>query len=381
MAMFDSSLWVSTLLRNPKVRKSICSQHFRKYDTNGNGQLEEEELVPLVTDVCTAMKVPMPGKEDLHKSIEQYDKSHTDGLTAAEFARFFEHLLRVSLPLMEITEQSAAVAPAIETITEVTQQVQFAPSTAPDAKIVTVTDMGGSARWGPSAVDKNETVSQLLKVVEDASGSVALQLVFGDCILEGRAPLGSLTSERELQVSMVAMAADSLIAEALQALQQCPTKEQIGTRPSVASGNWSGAEVVLNNPWQNHDYVAWVDTGAKTVVRRLEQLAKMDIQQNPQSKDLVLKCLEIPPNDEVWDTGGWGYALELFPDELTSTATRLLPSLVEPGDNDVLQRAVIPWLRRVFCLHGYFSYDVGEHPNITSNMDTVLEMLKDGGGH
>lgn len=102
----------------------------------------------------------------------------------------------------------------------------------------------------------------------------------------------------------------------------------------------------------------------------------MDVKKNPQAKDLILKCLHIPDNTDVWDNGGWGYAIEMLPDALTSTAARLLPSFVEPGESEVMQKVCIPWLKRMFCFHGYFSWDVGDHPNTTSNWETVLQILR-----
>lgn len=110
--------------------------------------------------------------------------------------------------------------------------------------MVTVTDMGGTARWGPSAVDKDETISRLSEVVECANGSFAFQLLLGDRILENTDSLASLTSEHDLLLNMYVMAADIVISEAVEALQQCPNEEQIGTKPSPAGDDWGG---VLND--------------------------------------------------------------------------------------------------------------------------------------
>eukprot|EP00930_Biecheleria_cincta_P047553 TRINITY_DN32988_c0_g1_i1.p1 TRINITY_DN32988_c0_g1~~TRINITY_DN32988_c0_g1_i1.p1 ORF type:complete len:495 (-),score=108.68 TRINITY_DN32988_c0_g1_i1:243-1727(-) len=375
--MFDSPLWVNTLLRNPKVRRAICNQHFKKFDSNCNGQLEEAELISLVSSVCEAMKVSSPSKDDLHKSFRQFDKSKSDGLNISEFALFFEHFLRCSLPLMDVPEESVPEESAKQTHASGRRAAVagFVPSSAPDAKVVTVTNMAGSPCWGPVAVDAQQSVWELTELVSKANGSVGVQLLFEDRILEEQSlPLASLTDALDLHLNMYVLTAESLIRQALEALQNCPSTEQIGMVATTATNAYSGSDMVMANPENLPEYCAWVDTSAKVVIRSIEKLAAMRCK-DPAAKDLLLKCLDIPPNDEVWDNGGWGHAMERLPDALTLAAAQALPALVETGDFEVSE-VCTKWIRRAFCFHGYFSFAIGDHPCTTSAMDTVLAVLK-----
>ena len=130
---------------------------------------------------------------------------------------------------------------------------------------------------------------------------------------------------------MYLLTADSLITQAFQALHECPDDDQIGTIPPSAGGAWTGSDVVKKNPESIQEYRAWVETGAQVVIKKFEQLANMGCK-DP-AKDLLLECLVIPPNDEVWDNDGWGCCVERFPDPLTRAAAKALPSLVHSGDH------------------------------------------------
>jgi len=109
--MFDSPLWIGTVLRNPRVRKSIYGQQFKKFDADGNGQLEESELVNLVASISSAMKIATPSDTDLHEAFQQFDISKSSGLTLSEFSRFFDHFLRSSVSFMGKAEDHASPDP------------------------------------------------------------------------------------------------------------------------------------------------------------------------------------------------------------------------------------------------------------------------------
>eukprot|EP00747_Dinoflagellata_sp_TGD_P156770 gnl/TRDRNA2_/TRDRNA2_177686_c4_seq1.p1 gnl/TRDRNA2_/TRDRNA2_177686_c4~~gnl/TRDRNA2_/TRDRNA2_177686_c4_seq1.p1 ORF type:complete len:285 (+),score=47.49 gnl/TRDRNA2_/TRDRNA2_177686_c4_seq1:84-938(+) len=174
---------------------------------------------------------------------------------------------------------------------------------------------------------------------------------------------------------MLVVPADTLIAEAFAALEEC-----------------DGIEFhdFYHSQGMTSEHKAWLEgPGPQIVTKKLQQLANVGIYKgNGSGRDLVLKCLELPHCSDVWNNGtpelkvgincprpGTGISIELHPDALTLAAARLLPAVVEPGDHDVLQ-IIEKWITRLFCFCGCFSFDELDRPCNTSNIETVLEVLK-----
>eukprot|EP00927_Polykrikos_kofoidii_P063178 TRINITY_DN579_c0_g1_i1.p1 TRINITY_DN579_c0_g1~~TRINITY_DN579_c0_g1_i1.p1 ORF type:complete len:264 (+),score=52.84 TRINITY_DN579_c0_g1_i1:80-793(+) len=97
----DPAMWVKNLLANHKCVEQISRSRFRRFDGNGNGVLELEELIQLANDLCVFLGLEVAPEEKLQTLFDACDKNHDHVLSEVEFLKFFRSFLKSSLPRLE----------------------------------------------------------------------------------------------------------------------------------------------------------------------------------------------------------------------------------------------------------------------------------------
>jgi hypothetical protein len=404
---YDCPLWVGTLLSHPKTRASVCKKQFQEFDVDANGQLDEDELSKLCESVCAAMKIQPPSQEDLHAAFGKFDKSQSAGLTSAEFARFFEHLLRASLPLMvkptplkrEISKPSPSTpAPSCGYNVSGPREAEDAlrqedPKTAgtvprianPGDVIVIVRNMSGEVVFGPSPIDPSEHVSALLQKLAKVTckPSLALLLLQGHILLRPDRSLSVNEDEDQVELTMSVASPDHLLDAAVQALDECPRDEERWV-PRPASGD---------EPWPEH--LRWLQGGARVVQEQLNQLGQetagcLDSDYKQAVCNFVLKVLDVPGCVQcrlqnqgfpsVWGTrkfqhvhGHDNFDLppELYPEDLTWTAAKMLPRVVSAADPTV-HAIILKWLQRLTSSYWTLNEILSNVPFLLADADRTM---------
>lgn len=104
---------VSTLLSSPAMFKHACKEQFRKFDVNGDGSLEWNEIRQLVNALYGEFGLPLPAEGTLHAFFIANDENRDGVLSGSEFRKFFEMFLRYSffdhLKLRQVVEEGKAI--------------------------------------------------------------------------------------------------------------------------------------------------------------------------------------------------------------------------------------------------------------------------------
>lgn len=90
----EDSEHVATLLSNHTLFKQTCRAHFKKFDLNGNGTLEWEEVLALTNHLCSYLGVEKPTERSLKAFFDGSDTNEDGVLAEKEFPKFFESFLR-----------------------------------------------------------------------------------------------------------------------------------------------------------------------------------------------------------------------------------------------------------------------------------------------
>jgi len=85
---------VSTLLSSPAMFKHACQEHFGKFDHNGDGVLQWEEVRELTNQLYKSFGLQQPSEGALHGFFIINDENNDGVLSEHEFCKFFEMFLR-----------------------------------------------------------------------------------------------------------------------------------------------------------------------------------------------------------------------------------------------------------------------------------------------
>eukprot|EP00932_Pfiesteria_piscicida_P002160 SRR837773.121.p1 GENE.SRR837773.121~~SRR837773.121.p1 ORF type:complete len:219 (-),score=62.68 SRR837773.121:49-642(-) len=89
----DDAEHVRTLLSSPAMFSHACKEQFRKFDVNGDGVLDKQEIVTLVNSLCDNFGLPPPRVGALNAFFEATDTNGDGVLSESEFKHFFECFL------------------------------------------------------------------------------------------------------------------------------------------------------------------------------------------------------------------------------------------------------------------------------------------------
>lgn len=104
---------VSTLLSSPAMFKHACKEKFRRFDINGDGSLEWNEIRQLVSALYEEFGLQPPAEGTLRAFFIANDENKDGVLSAKEFRKFFEMFLRYSffdiVKLRQVVEEGKAI--------------------------------------------------------------------------------------------------------------------------------------------------------------------------------------------------------------------------------------------------------------------------------
>ena len=105
----DDAEHVRTLLSSPVMFKHACSEHFKKYDRDGNGVLEWDEILGLTGAIHEALGLQPPREGGLRKFFEDSDENGDGVLTQDEFVVFFQAFLKFAY--LEVEKHGSKAPP------------------------------------------------------------------------------------------------------------------------------------------------------------------------------------------------------------------------------------------------------------------------------
>jgi len=161
----DDAEHVRTLLSSPIMFKHACKEQFRKFDVNGDGVLQWQEILALVNALYSSFGLEVPREGSLKAFFDSTDDNHDGVLSEKEFNKFFEMFLRYAFfdvvqherqnptRFGEGDEVEEASAPQARTPT---------PARAPPAKLATpsLQSASGSRRKKASAEERDHHVAR-----------------------------------------------------------------------------------------------------------------------------------------------------------------------------------------------------------------------------
>jgi len=104
---------VATLLSSPSMFKHACKEQFKKFDVNGDGVLEWEEVKALVNQIYEEFGLQLPSEGSLRAFFYATDENQDGVLSEREFRKFFEMFLRYAffdhLKLRQMVEKGQAI--------------------------------------------------------------------------------------------------------------------------------------------------------------------------------------------------------------------------------------------------------------------------------
>eukprot|EP00428_Durinskia_dybowskii_P003468 CAMPEP_0170295040 /NCGR_PEP_ID=MMETSP0116_2-20130129/47641_1 /TAXON_ID=400756 /ORGANISM="Durinskia baltica, Strain CSIRO CS-38" /LENGTH=459 /DNA_ID=CAMNT_0010546585 /DNA_START=44 /DNA_END=1421 /DNA_ORIENTATION=- len=89
--------YLAALMTSPYMMKSLCRQYFSKYDANGDGRLQSQEICALTAELHSSLGLPTDTIDDatVVKSILAY--SDDGSLSEKDFPVWFSHELKIAI--------------------------------------------------------------------------------------------------------------------------------------------------------------------------------------------------------------------------------------------------------------------------------------------
>lgn len=92
----DDAEHVATLLSSPVMFKHACKEEFKKFDANGDGVLEFDEVLQLTNNLYFSFGLQQPSQGSVRAFFDATDENADGVLSEREFRKFFEMFLRYS---------------------------------------------------------------------------------------------------------------------------------------------------------------------------------------------------------------------------------------------------------------------------------------------
>lgn len=110
----DDAEHVKTLLSSPFMFKHSCREHFERFDLDGSGSLDLEEVTQLAKALYSSFGLPPPSEGSVRAFFVEMDKNGDGVLSEHEFQTFFEMFLRLAYfnvkKLKNLVERGSAKA-------------------------------------------------------------------------------------------------------------------------------------------------------------------------------------------------------------------------------------------------------------------------------
>mmetsp|Transcript_51430 Transcript_51430/g.103327 ORF Transcript_51430/g.103327 Transcript_51430/m.103327 type:complete len:505 (+) Transcript_51430:149-1663(+) len=357
-SLVASPLWLRTLLRSPKVRKTTCKKHFKEFDANGDGHLDETELSQLCEAVCRAMGVQPFQAPEVHGSFQRFDRDNSGGLEYDEFAQFFEHLLTVMLRRLQQEEPCGASAEPPLAGGDAEASARGGAGRPAGGIEVCLRTLAGNPVASLGGFAPSDRVADLCARLAESAGKprAAFQVLHGATALKAASSFEEAGVVGGSELTVRFLAASEIVERALEALEACPEGEP---------GDYSGFRRPPQESKQQHE--EWCSCTAPLVTEALEALCGMADERCEDARRLAFKCLQLPaPMLFMSDVKPGCPVDELYPDELTFAAAHLLPSCSTATDDGVAE-ALEPWVGRLRT--------GGELTTSTWTLDEVLKIL------
>lgn len=92
----DDAEHVNTLLSSPFMFKHSCREHFERFDLDGSGSLDLEEVTQLAKALYSSFGLEPPSEGSVRNFFVAMDKNGDGVLSEREFQTFFEMFLRLA---------------------------------------------------------------------------------------------------------------------------------------------------------------------------------------------------------------------------------------------------------------------------------------------
>lgn len=92
----DDAEHVNTLLSSPFMFKHSCREHFEKFDFDGSGSLDLDEITQLATALYSTFGLEPPSEGSVRAYFVAIDENGDGVLSEDEFQTFFEKFLRMA---------------------------------------------------------------------------------------------------------------------------------------------------------------------------------------------------------------------------------------------------------------------------------------------
>ncbi|CAE8616159.1 unnamed protein product [Polarella glacialis] len=96
--------WANNLMHNDAARHELCAKEFIAADKDNSGSLDVQEVMALITQICTSMDLRVPPEAKVKELIKVCDKSNDGALQKNEFASVFRVVIQSCLHLAEKEE-------------------------------------------------------------------------------------------------------------------------------------------------------------------------------------------------------------------------------------------------------------------------------------
>ena len=122
--------------------KERCRKYFVRYDVNGDGVLQRNEVDEAIASICKALLLTPPGREKVDALVAKTDKNGDGVLSTDEWMRLYNQLVKSALQQASMvierqhTEMAAASARAREAAVAA-REAERASAAASDSKAST----------------------------------------------------------------------------------------------------------------------------------------------------------------------------------------------------------------------------------------------------
>ncbi|CAE8598537.1 unnamed protein product [Polarella glacialis] len=96
--------WANNLMHNDAARHELCAKEFVAADKDNSGSLDVQEVMALITKICTSMDLRVPPEAKVQELIKVCDKSNDGALQKNEFASVFRVVIQSCLHLAKKEE-------------------------------------------------------------------------------------------------------------------------------------------------------------------------------------------------------------------------------------------------------------------------------------